>query len=112
MVGGGVGTMRQIAAIVGLLLLAACGGSGGGASSGGSSSSSSSGGTPPPALTNFTTVTVDAGPAALNVGADAYTATNVPYVTVTVCAPGSTTNCQTIDHVLLDTGSVGLRLEA
>jgi hypothetical protein len=110
--------VRQIVAAMVLLLLAAC--SGGattagstGSSSGGSSggsSSSSSGGTAP--LTNFTTVTVDAGPAALNVGSGAYTATNIPYVTVTVCAPGSTSNCQTIDHVLLDTGSVGLRIEA
>ena len=101
------------------LALAACGGgspatSGSGStsstSSGSSSSSSSSsgGGT----LTNFTQVVIDAGPAALNVGPNGYTASNTPYVTITVCAPGSTTNCQTIDHVLLDTGSVGLRIEA
>jgi hypothetical protein len=32
------------------------------------------------------------------------------YVNVTVCAPGSTTTCQTIDHVQVDTGSQGLRL--
>jgi hypothetical protein len=30
--------------------------------------------------------------------------------TVTVCAPGSTTNCTTIPNVLVDTGSVGLRV--
>jgi hypothetical protein len=92
-----------------LLLLAACGGGGSGGGTTGSSSSSSGGSV---TLTNFTTVTIDAGPAALDVGTGAYTATNVPYVSVTVCAPGSTSNCQTIDHVLLDTGSVGLRLEA
>jgi len=106
--------VRHIVAAMALLLLAACSGgtaaSPTGGSSGGSSSSSSGGTTAP--LTNFTTVTVDAGPAALNIGANAYTATNIPYVTVTVCAPGSTSNCQTIDHVLLDTGSDGLRLEA
>ncbi len=34
---------------------------------------------------------------------------NVPYVSVTVCLPG-TTQCGTIDHVLMDTGSYGLRL--
>jgi Protein of unknown function (DUF3443) len=34
---------------------------------------------------------------------------NYSYITITVCAPGTTT-CQTIDHVWLDTGSVGLRL--
>jgi len=86
-------------------------GSGSGSSSTSSTSStttsSSSGGT---TLTNFATVTVDAGPAALNVGPNAYTSTNSPFVSVTICAPGSATNCQTIDHVILDTGSVGLRI--
>jgi hypothetical protein len=111
----------RVFAAAALLLLAACSGgspsgSGGGASggssggsSGGASGGSSGGGV---VLTNFAPVVVDAGPAALNTGPNAYTATNIPYVTVTVCAPGSTTACQTIDHVLLDTGSTGLRLEA
>lgn len=114
---------RLLLIVLMVLGLAACGGgdggggsSSGGSSSGGSSSSSSggsssggssSGGTV--TLTNFTTVTVDAGPSALNTGPSAYTATNIPYVTVTICAPGTST-CQTIDHVLLDTGSVGLRV--
>jgi hypothetical protein len=49
-------------------------------------------------------VTVDKGP----VGATAF---NVPFVSVTVCRPG-TSICQTIDHILLDTGSYGLRLLA
>ena len=71
--------------------------------------------TPTPTATatptaNVATVVLDAGPAALNTGTDAYTAFNEPYVTVTLCAPGSTSNCQTIDHVILDTGSVGLRI--
>jgi hypothetical protein len=35
---------------------------------------------------------------------------NILFTTVIVCAPGSTTNCQTIDHVAVDTGSVGLRI--
>ena len=34
---------------------------------------------------------------------------NVPYVSVTVCVPG-TSNCQLIDGILVDTGSVGLRV--
>ena len=57
----------------------------------------------PPA--NVVPVTVDNGPA----GATGQF--NAPYVSVTVCRPG-TTVCQTIDHVLLDTGSYGLRLVA
>lgn len=34
---------------------------------------------------------------------------NTAYVSVTICAPG-TTNCQTIDHITVDTGSFGLRI--
>lgn len=63
-----------------------------------------------PAVTNTATVTLDGGPAALKTGSDGYSAFNEPYVTVTICAPGSTSNCQTIDHIILDTGSVGLRI--
>lgn len=36
---------------------------------------------------------------------------NVPFVSVTVCRPG-TRVCQTIDHILVDTGSYGLRIIA
>jgi hypothetical protein len=35
---------------------------------------------------------------------------NKPCVSVTVCTPGSTTACQTINDILLDTGSYGLRI--
>lgn len=59
--------------------------------------------TPAPVL-NTTSITVDSGPAA------ATGAINHAYVSVRVCAPGSATACTTIDHVLLDTGSWGLRL--
>lgn len=100
---------RKFCALCLLVVLSACGGGGGGAST----STSSGGGTvttTPPTLTNFTTLIVDAGPAVLNTGPNAYTQYNVAYVSVTLCAPGSTTNCQTIDHVQVDTGSVGLRI--
>ena len=53
---------------------------------------------------NTMALTVDSGPAA------ATGAINHPYVTVKVCAAGSQTQCVNIDHVLLDTGSSGLRL--
>jgi hypothetical protein len=118
--------LKRILGLIGLCLaLTACGqgGGGGNTSSGGggntSSSTAASGTTTTPAtpttsgpLTNFAAITVDGGPAALDVGPNAYTAANTPYVSVTLCAPGSTTNCQTIDHVLVDTGSVGLRIFA
>ncbi|HXX33006.1 MAG TPA: DUF3443 family protein [Thermodesulfobacteriota bacterium] len=35
---------------------------------------------------------------------------NKPCVSVTVCSPGSSTDCQTIDDILLDSGSYGLRI--
>ena len=58
------------------------------------------------ATPNTMAVTVDGGPAA----ATTQTIINHAYVTVKVCVPGSNTQCATIDHVLLDTGSWGLRL--
>lgn len=56
-----------------------------------------------PALTNRINLTVDSGPA------DSGYNVNRLYADVTVCEPGGT-QCQTIDHVLVDTGSTGLRL--
>jgi Protein of unknown function (DUF3443) len=52
---------------------------------------------------NVAPVVVDSGPAG------AGSIINVPFVSVTLCVPGTST-CQTIDHVLLDTGSYGLRI--
>jgi hypothetical protein len=45
-------------------------------------------------------------------GTPTASATNLPYVSVYLCAPGSTTNCAWIDHLQVDTGSVGLRVLA
>jgi hypothetical protein len=61
--------------------------------------------TPPAPTSNVQAVIVDAGPANLN-----FASVDTLFVTLTVCAPGSTTNCQTIDHVQVDTGSYGLRI--
>src|SRR5260370_10286621 len=58
--------------------------------------------TPPPS--NVLSVIVDAGPNNSSV--------NPLFASVTVCVPGSTTECQTIDHIQVDTGSYGLRLLA
>ncbi len=49
-------------------------------------------------------IVVDAGPAP-----QSFLTANEAFATVTICVP-NTTNCQTIDHVLVDTGSSGLRL--
>jgi Protein of unknown function (DUF3443) len=53
---------------------------------------------------NVVNVVVDSGPLQQNV--------NTLFTTVTVCVPGSTTNCQTIDHIQVDTASFGLRILA
>lgn len=100
--------LRQLLALIAVVSLAGCGGGGGGGS--GTAATAAPAAAAPAALTNFVTVSVDQGPAALNVGPNAYTQSNVAYVSVTLCAPGSNTNCQTIDHVQVDTGSIGLRI--
>src|SRR5271157_3970328 len=61
--------------------------------------------TPVQAANNVQPIVVDSGPAP-----QSFVTVNEAFVTVTVCVPGSTTECQAIDHVLVDTGSFGLRL--
>lgn len=90
-------TLRRSLGWVGWLaavLLSGCGGGGGGGSSGG--------GPAVPTATNVQAVSVEQGPA--NV-------VNGLYVTVTVCVPNTDT-CQAIDHIMVDTGSNGLRIMA
>jgi len=75
-----------------------------------------------PTTGNCVPVILDAGPCAYSVPLGSPSGTqptvhvvnsaNVPYTAVTICAPGSTTACQTIDHILVDTGSTGLRIMA
>ncbi len=94
-----------------LLSLAACGGGGG---SGGSDTTSTTAPTPAApvvtqALPNTATLVVDGGPTSITTGSNAVIEGNIVYVSVTLCAPG-TSNCQTIDHVQVDTGSEGLRI--
>jgi Protein of unknown function (DUF3443) len=79
--------VRDFAAVASfaiLLLATGCGGGGGNAA----------------LAPNVQAITVDPGPTS-NV--------NLLFTTVTICAPG-TSNCQSIDHVLVDTGSTGLRI--
>ncbi|HUL79586.1 MAG TPA: DUF3443 domain-containing protein [Vicinamibacteria bacterium] len=91
--------MRALVSTVLVLGLAACGGGGGSGSSdsGGSSGGSVVGGSGP----NVQPIVVNPGPA--------QNYANGAFTSVTVCVPG-TSECQTIDGVLVDTGSSGLRL--
>lgn len=99
---------QRVAAVglVLLLVLSACGGGGGGG--GGSGAGPAIGAStltsPVPAGSNVQALVVDAGPTGRSV--------NILYTTVTVCMPGSANACKVIDHVIVDTGSSGLRLLA
>jgi hypothetical protein len=57
---------------------------------------------PPPPANNVASVIIDQGPSNASV--------NTLFTSVTVCVPGSTTSCQTINHIQVDTGSYGLRI--
>lgn len=86
-------------ALLGVLGLAACGGS---SSSNGSNPSNTGGGSSAPVANTV--------PVVSNLGVTNNYADGL-FTSVTVCVPG-TSNCQTIDNVLVDTGSYGLRLVA
>jgi len=96
--GNGSGAARggRLAVAMSLMVWAGCSG-------GGSSSTPVTTGTT--SVTNTAAVTVGFG--ALGPSGEYV---NGIWTSVTVCAPGSTSNCQTIPNVLVDTGSVGLRL--
>jgi hypothetical protein len=76
--------------LVGTLAVGCSGSSSGGTGGGGGSTS------------NVQAITVNSGPRGGYI--------NGAFTSVTVCVPGSTTNCQTIDGILVDTGSPGLRI--
>jgi len=94
-----------VAACLSAVFLAGCGGGGGGASLG---TGSSSGGT----TSNSVAVIVDGGPPVLATLNPPEFVPNALYTSVTICTPGSTTACQTIDHVQVDTGSYGFSVLA
>jgi len=116
---------KLLAACLLVLLIAACGGGGGGSSS--STPPANGGGTtaPPVGIVspmgcgtvtatgsgNATPIVVDGFPCAAAGAAGIANSPQVPYVSVKICAPGTST-CQTIDHVILDSGSSGLRIAA
>jgi hypothetical protein len=78
----------------------------GGGDSGVSTGASGSSGSTTPTGSNVVGVIVDAGPTSTSPDL------NTLFTTVTVCVPGSTASCQTIDHIQVDTMSYGLRILA
>ena len=91
-----------------LALVTACGGgrSNGSPFNFASGNNGNSGGSGTGNGMNTVAVIVDGGPAA------AGGTINTLFTTVRLCAPGSNTMCQTIDHVQVDTGSTGFRVIA
>jgi hypothetical protein len=108
--------VRKFATIARLVLFVAgvgawftgCGGSASGSSTSTSTQSGGSGGSTSSSGANVQTITVESGPAA----AAGSPSTDSAFTSVTVCVPGSTTQCQTISGILVDTGSSGLRVLA
>lgn len=84
-----------------LIVLAGCGGSSlSSSSTSGSSTAGSSGGT-----SNILSIAVNGGPTASELNGSVYA--NAAFASATICAPGSATNCVTVDNLLVDTGSTG-----
>lgn len=75
---------------------------------GGSASTSETSSPGSNSVSNVQAVTVNAGPASI-LGPN-FNYIDGAFTSVTVCAPASTTNCQTIGGILIDTGSFGLRI--
>lgn len=100
--------MKSISLLVSVLVtlaLSGCGGGGGGTTS--SSSSTSSNTTSVSTFSgNVLTITVN-GSLCSSSTSSSYP--NKPCVSVTICNPGTAT-CQTVNDILLDTGSYGLRI--
>ena len=72
-------------------------------------------GTQTTTTTTTTSSTSNVQAITVNTGPTAAPPLNSPYIngaftSVTVCVPGSTTGCQTISGILVDTGSAGLRI--
>jgi Protein of unknown function (DUF3443) len=90
-------TLRKLFVLVGCSAVSCLVGCGGGNSS-----------TLPNVITttgnNVAPITVNGGP----LGTGAYP--DAAFVSVTVCVPGSSTECQIVGGILVDTGSIGLRI--
>jgi len=99
--------------ILGLVFAVGCGGSGGSSPTTPTTPTTPITSTPggntivSQGVANVAPLIVDAGPASI---AASSPSENMAFTTVTVCGPNGSTTCVTIDHVAVDTGSVGLRI--
>jgi hypothetical protein len=101
----GVSVVKAVLAVCFVSMAALVAGCGGG---GGSSSSNNSGGNSGPNQQPIAANAANTVPITVNAGVS--NIINIPTVSVTICAPNSTSNCVTVNNVLLDTGSYGVRI--
>jgi hypothetical protein len=99
--------MQAVVTVALVSTLVACGGGGG---SNNDSSTTLNGGSLPPSPTQQPIAATAANTVPITVGQGVSGVVNIPTVSVTICAPGSTSNCQTISNIQVDTGSFGLRV--
>lgn len=85
-----------------VLMLFACGGGGG-------SSSSSTSSINPTLIPDYISSNIAPNAISFSVQKSSSNSINIPYVSVTICQPG-TSQCQIIGNIILDTGSSGLRV--
>jgi hypothetical protein len=96
------------AAVTAVLLMTLAGCSAGSSSGVSSTGTGVTTTTPPIPVNNVQPLLMDYGPV---VNGQFVGFNNALYTTVVICVPGTLT-CQSIDHVLVDTGSTGLRIPA
>ncbi|MCX4147514.1 MULTISPECIES: DUF3443 domain-containing protein [Paraburkholderia] len=106
------GWVQAVVAVMLVSVVAACGG-GGGDSSSSNSSNTLNGGSLPASPTQQPIAATAANTVPITVGVGVKGVINIPTVSVTVCPPGSpptSSSCQTINNIQVDTGSFGLRV--
>jgi hypothetical protein len=95
-----VRALRALGVAAVAVFIAGCGGGGGSDSAGAGGGGGTGGGGASPSAANQVSVVVAQGVQGV---------ANIPAVSVTICAPG-TTLCQTVNNIQVDTESFGLRL--
>ncbi len=101
-----MGVLRKVSAqlaLAAMLSAQGCGGGGGGGGDGGSAAPRVA-----PAVAIAIASASNVQPISVNTGLG--NSVDLAFVSVTLCAPGNSNKCQTIDNLILDTGSTGLRV--
>lgn len=101
-----MGVLRKLFAPLALAAMLSAQGCGGGAGGGDAAPSAAPRTAPAAGITIASAPNVQP----ISVNAGLANSIDLAFVSVTLCAPGSSSNCRTIDNLILDTGSSGLRV--